>query len=137
MCNSAHHFFLAPPPLSLSPSSIAPLRSSLSTIAEMAKDKTRALERVKKTTTKEKKTAKGSTSRSALLPCWIQGDWIPSSVSEEDLEGLAADDLIAPGSWRMPEGEFEPAPRDGERVLLKTHVERGFLCLRIQSFTDS
>lgn len=92
----------------------------------MAKDKTRALERAKKTTSKGKKTAKGSTSRSTLPPGWIQGDWIPSSVSREDLENLIIDGLLAEGSWRLPEGESEPAPRDEERVLLMTHVERGF-----------
>ena len=92
----------------------------------MAKDKTAALEHAKKSTTKGKKSAKGATSRSALPPGWIQGDWIPLSISAEDLERLVANGLIAPESWRLREGEFEPAPRDGEQVLLTTHVERCF-----------
>jgi hypothetical protein len=51
---------------------------------------------------------------------------LPSTVTAEDLEGLVDDGLQAPGSWRLSEGEVEPAPRPGERVLLLTHVERGF-----------
>ena len=39
---------------------------------------------------------------------------------------LAANGLIAPGAWRLPEGEVEPASCDGERVLLTTHMERGY-----------
>ena len=92
----------------------------------MAKDKTAARERAKKSTAKGKKEAKGLTSRSALLPGWIQGDWIPSTISGEDLENLTSGVLIAEGSWRLPEGETEPVPREGERVLLTTHVDRGF-----------
>jgi hypothetical protein len=49
-----------------------------------------------------------------------------SSVTAEDLEGLTSDGLLVAGSWRLPEGEFEPASRPGERILLLTHVERGF-----------
>jgi hypothetical protein len=49
-----------------------------------------------------------------------------SSVTAEALEGLTSDGLLVAGSWRLPEGEFEPAPRPVERILLLTHVERGF-----------
>ena len=94
----------------------------------MVKDKTAALERAKKATAaaKGKKTARGSSSRSGLPPGWIQGDWIHSTIMKEDLNDLAHDGLIAHGSWRLPDDEFEPQPRDGECVLLTTHVERGF-----------
>ena len=71
----------------------------------MAKDKNATLERINKTT-KGKKMVKGSTSRSALPPGWIQGDWIPSTASGEDLENLTSDGLIAEGSWRLLEGEY-------------------------------
>ena len=47
---------------------------------------------------------------------------------------LAADGLIAPGSWRLLGGEVEPVPRDGERVLLMTHVERGFSLPHLAAF---
>lgn len=40
---------------------------------------------------------------------------------------MESEGLIAEGSWRLPEdGEQEPAPRNDERVLLVTHIERGF-----------
>ncbi|KAI5011922.1 hypothetical protein ZWY2020_024056 [Hordeum vulgare] len=35
--------------------------------------------------------------------------------------------MIVHKSWRLPaENEIEPAPREGERVLLLSHVYRGF-----------
>ena len=70
----------------------------------MVKEKTAALECAKKASvmTKRKKTARGSLSRSALLPGWIQEDWTRSTVSQEDLESLAHDGLIKHGSWRLP-----------------------------------
>ena len=52
---------------------------------------------------------------------------MPSTVAEEDLNGLVVDGLLAPGSWRLPEdGEIEPAARLEERFLITTHLERGF-----------
>ena len=96
--------------------------------AAMVKDKTAALEHAKKAmvTAKGKKTARGTSSRSGLPPGWIQEDWIRSTIERDDLERLAEDDMIAVGSWRLPGKESEPQPWDGERVLLATHVDRGF-----------
>lgn len=76
--------------------------------ATMVKDKTAALERAKKATgeAKGKKTNRGSSSRSALPPGWIQGDWIRSSLWPEDLEELADFGLIAARAARLPEGEM-------------------------------
>nr|XP_020181508.1 transcription initiation factor IIF subunit alpha-like [Aegilops tauschii subsp. strangulata] len=90
----------------------------------MGKDKTAALEHAKKvtTTTKGKKMARGTSSRSDLSPGWIQGDWIRSTIERDDLEKLVKDGLIADKSWRLPEGESEPQPREDERVLLATHI---------------
>src|SRR5216117_2284080 len=89
----------------------------------MVKDKTAKLE-------KEKKAARGrkaSSSRAVLPPGWIQGDWIPPTTMLDYIHGLVVDGLIRDGTWRLPEeGEVEPAPRPGERVLLTMHVERGF-----------
>jgi hypothetical protein len=45
---------------------------------------------------------------------------------ERDLEDLVTGGLIAEGSWRLPGKEAEPEPHEDERVLLTTHVERGF-----------
>jgi hypothetical protein len=88
----------------------------------MAKDKTAKLERAKKTT----KGKKPSSARAAAPPGWIQGDFLPSTVTEEDVLNLVTDGLVAAGSWRLPGTEAEPEPREGERVLLTTHLERGF-----------
>ena len=76
----------------------------------MVKDKTVALERAKKVTGAEKgkKQNRGSSSRSALPPGWIQGDWIWSSLRQEDLDELVESGLIAKGAARLPEGEMEP-----------------------------
>ena len=94
----------------------------------MVKDKAAALERAKKVTgaAKGKKQNRGSSSRAGLPPGWIQGDWIRSSVRQEDLVELAKSRLIARGVARLPEGEMEPRPQPGECVLLATHVDRGF-----------
>ena len=75
---------------------------------------------------KGKKTNWGSSSLSALPLGWIQGDWIRSSLRQEDLEELAESELIANDAARLPEGETEPQPRPGECVLLATHIDRGF-----------
>ena len=80
----------------------------------MGKDKTVALERTKKETatakSKGKKMSRGSSSRSGLPPGWIQGDWIRSTIWQEDLDDLAAGGLIAPESARMPGNKLEPQP---------------------------
>ena len=73
----------------------------------MAKDKTSALERAKKAAAqgKGKRSARGgSSSRSALPRGWIQGDWMPSVIWQEDL-----DDMVEGGSFptkpRVSRGE--------------------------------
>ena len=88
-----------------------------------------ALEHAKKATTKAKgkRTSRGgSSSRSGLPPGWIQGDWIRSTISKDDLDDLVEGGLIPHKSARLPGNETEPQPREGECVLLATHVDRGF-----------
>ena len=95
----------------------------------MGREKTAALERAKKATVKSKGKATsrgGSSSRSNLSRGWIQGDWIHSRISQEDLDDLAEGGLIPYDSARLPGKESEPQPREGERVLLATHADRGF-----------
>ena len=95
----------------------------------MGKEKTVALERAKKATAKakgKKSSRGGSSSRSGLPRGWIQGDWIRSTISQDDLDDLAEEGLIPHGSARLPEDETEPRPREGECVLLATHIDRGF-----------
>ena len=48
-------------------------------------------------------------------------------MTGDDLVELVEQGMIANKSWRLPaEGETEPAPQEGERVLLLSHVYRGF-----------
>nr|XP_040258694.1 uncharacterized protein LOC120975995 [Aegilops tauschii subsp. strangulata] len=79
----------------------------------MGKEKTAALEQAKKATgvAKGKKTNRGSSSRSGLPLGWIQGDWIRSSLRQEDLDELAESGLIVHKAAWLPEGEPEPQPR--------------------------
>ena len=94
----------------------------------MGKEKTTVLEHAKKAmgAAKGKKTNRGSSSRSGLPRGWIQGDWIRSSLQQEDLDEMVELGLIVHESARLLEGETEPQPRPGECVLLATHVDRGF-----------
>nr|XP_045084547.1 nucleolar and coiled-body phosphoprotein 1-like [Aegilops tauschii subsp. strangulata] len=81
----------------------------------MAKDKTAALERAKKATAKAKgkKTSQGgSSSRSGLPLGWIHGDWIRSTIQQEDLEDLVEGGLIPHDSWRLPGDETEQRPQE-------------------------
>ena len=105
----------------------------------MVKDKTAALERAKKVTAaaKCKKQNRGSSSRTGLPPGWIQGDWIRSSLRQEDLDEQAESGLIAKRAARLPEGEMELQPRPGECVLLALTSTGVFRYLRTPSSRDS
>ena len=95
----------------------------------MRKEKIVALEHAKKATTKAKgkrSSRGGSSSRSGLPPGWIQGDWIRSTISQDDIDDLVDGGLIPHESARLPGDETEPRPQEGECVLLATHVDRGF-----------
>ena len=76
------------------PSAAGPCETSPAT---MTKGKTSALERVKKAVTqgKGKRSARGrSSSRSALPKGWIQGDWMPSVIRQEDLDDMVEGGVI-------------------------------------------
>ena len=99
-----------------------------------------ALERAKKATAKAKgkRTSRGgSSSRSGLPPGWIQGDWIRSTISQDDIDDLVEGGLIPHQSVRLPGNETELQPQEVECVLLATHVDAGFLCLPTLSFVVS
>ncbi|KAI5014067.1 hypothetical protein ZWY2020_055457 [Hordeum vulgare] len=89
----------------------------------MTKGQTSKLESQKK----KKKAAAPAQRRQHALPAgWIQGDFLRSTVTKDDLLELVEQGMIANKSWRLPaEGETEPAPQEGERVLLLSHVYRG------------
>ena len=76
---------------------------------------------------KKKKGAASTERRQRALPVgWIQGDFLPSTVTENDVLELLEHGMVVKKSWRLPEGETEPAPKEGECVLLLSHVFRGF-----------
>ena len=77
---------------------------------------------------KKKGKAAAAQRRQRPLPAgWIQGDFLPSTVTEGDLLELVEHGQLVHKSWRLPaDDEIEPAPREGERVLLLSHVHRGF-----------
>ncbi|KAI4991153.1 hypothetical protein ZWY2020_039524 [Hordeum vulgare] len=88
----------------------------------MTKGQTSKLEAKKK-----KKGAASTQRRQRALPVgWIQGDFLPSTVRETDVLELVEHGMVVNKSWRLPEGEMEPVPKEGERVLLLRHVARGF-----------
>ena len=63
----------------------------------MGKEKTVALEHAKKAMVKAKGKKSGwggSSSRAGLPPGWIQGDWIRSTITQEDLDDLAEGGVI-------------------------------------------
>ena len=63
----------------------------------MGKEKTAALERAKKATAKAKgkvTSRGGSSSRAGLPKGWIQGDWIRSGITQDDLDDLVEGGLI-------------------------------------------
>ncbi|KAI4976691.1 hypothetical protein ZWY2020_050298 [Hordeum vulgare] len=76
----------------------------------------------------KKKKGAASTQRwqRALPAGWIQGDFLPSTVRENDVLELVEHGMVVNKSWRLPEGEMEPTPKEGERVLLLSHMARGF-----------
>ena len=87
----------------------------------MVKEKMLALERAKKAAVqgKGKKSARGgSSSRTALPKDWIQGDWMPSVIRQDDLDDLVEGGFIPHESACLPGKEVEPQPLDGECVLL-------------------
>ena len=86
----------------------------------MGKEKTVALERAKKATAKAKgkRTSRGgSSSRSGLPPGWIQGDWIRSTITQDDLDDLVEGGLISHKSARLPGNETDLQPRDRKSVV--------------------
>ncbi|KAI5022372.1 hypothetical protein ZWY2020_059102 [Hordeum vulgare] len=85
----------------------------------MTKGQTSKLEMRKK---KKGKAAAPAQRRQRALPAgWIQGDFLPSTVTEGDLLELVEHGMIVHKSWRLPaEGEVEPGR--GERPC--RHVYR-------------
>ncbi|KAI4975684.1 hypothetical protein ZWY2020_049291 [Hordeum vulgare] len=97
----------------------------------MTKGQTSKMEARKK---KGKVAAPAQRQQRPLPAGWIQGDFLPSTVTEGDQLQLVEHGMIVHKSWRLPvENEVEPAPREGERVLLLSHVYRGFSLPRILS----
>ncbi|KAI4987173.1 hypothetical protein ZWY2020_019973 [Hordeum vulgare] len=70
----------------------------------MTKGKTSKLE-----VRKKKKAAAPAQRRQRALPTgWIQGDFLPSTVTKEDMLELVEQGMIEHKTWRLPEGETAP-----------------------------
>ena len=56
-----------------------------------------------------------------------RGSWEGSDVTAEEIEWLQKSGRIPPGvQARLPLGEIEPCPQEGEHVVFSAHFERGF-----------
>jgi hypothetical protein len=56
-----------------------------------------------------------------------KGEWIPCTVAEKDLKSHEHEGLIPPRgrcAWRSAMGDLASAPREGEIVVLMSHIER-------------
>ena len=55
------------------------------------------------------------------------GEWQPSIVSVDQIRRYQDDGLLPREGCRLPgPGEIEPHPKPDERVLLLSHLDRGF-----------
>ncbi|KAI4987193.1 hypothetical protein ZWY2020_019993 [Hordeum vulgare] len=94
----------------------------------MTKGQTSKLESQKK----KKKGAAPTQRRQRALPAgWIQGDFLPSSVTENDVLELVEHGMIVNKSWRLPEAET--AGQEGGHVLCSTMWPQASPCLPILS----
>ena len=78
----------------------------------MGKDKTAALACAKKATVKAKgkQTSRGgSSSRSGLPAGWIQGDWIRSAITQDNLDDLVEEGIDQPQVGSAPGGRNRAA----------------------------
>src|SRR4051812_2829279 len=79
-----------------------------------------------------------------LLGVMSAGEWLPSVVTASNIRRYQDEGLLPRNGCRLPgPGEVEPHPRDDERVLLLSHIDRGFslpphpFLLDFLSFTGS
>ena len=100
----------------------------------MGKEKTVALERAKKATAKakgKKSSRGGSSSRYGLSRGWIQGDWIRSTIRQDDIDDLVEGGLILHESARHSDSETEPHRGRVNAFSLQPMLTMDFLCLPI------
>ena len=66
-------------------------------------------------------------------------NWVPSRVTEEQLNGCVATGALAKKEvihWRAPGPENPPEPKDGEVIVFVDHLGRGFSPPRSKNFRD-
>src|SRR3954464_1172972 len=88
-------------------------RSAKTSFETMGTDKTAAAERAKKAAAKgkgKKSGRGGSSSRAALPSGWLQGDWMPSILTQADI-----DDMVE--GAHSPQGCSPPWEGDGAETL--------------------
>jgi hypothetical protein len=75
--------------------------------------------------------ARSSDTKSAM-PETSGGSWDPCNLDEGTMSSMELEGRIAAkeiSRWRVDPGVAMPAPSDGEIVMLKSHIDRGFSLL--------
>jgi hypothetical protein len=63
------------------------------------------------------------------MPETLGGSWDPCNLDDGNLSSLELEGRIVAkevSRWRVDPGAAMPAPSDGEIVMLKSHIDRGF-----------
>ena len=80
-----------------------------------------------------------SSSSLAMAKQFYSCNWVPSRVTEVQLEGCVKIGTLPKRSeikWRVPGPENPPTPRDGEVVVFVDHIGRGFKPAGSKFFRD-
>jgi hypothetical protein len=70
-----------------------------------------------------------SSDMESTIPETLGGSWDPCNLDEGNLSSLELEGWIAAkeiSRWQVDPGAAMPAPSDGEIVMLKSHIDRGF-----------
>jgi hypothetical protein len=68
----------------------------------------------------------------STIPETLGGSWDPCNLDEGTLSSLEQEGRIVAkeiSRWRVDLGAAMPAPFDGEIMMLKSHIDRGFSLL--------
>jgi hypothetical protein len=71
-----------------------------------------------------------SSDMESAMPETSGGSWDPCNLDEGKMSSLEQEGRIAAkeiSRWRVDPGAAVPAPSDGEIVMLKSHIDRGFI----------
>ena len=54
-----------------------------------------------------------------------EGNWIPCGKAPELIDSMVKDGFLPNKKYRLSVEDTEPSPKDGERVILASHIQRG------------